>query len=70
LEFYELKDLETNPKDPGLIEELEDIIDRYMQRANQLIGEVELQQRGEAIRQRLHQVGFHGATSLFVVGKK
>jgi hypothetical protein len=70
LEFYELKGLGMNPKDPGLIDELDEIVDRYILRANQLIGAVELQQRGEVIRQRLHQVGSHGTTSLFVVGKK
>ncbi len=69
-EYYDLKDLETNPKDSELIQELDDIIDRYLDRAMRLDGGSELQQRGEALRQRLHQVGFHGATSLFVIGKK
>ncbi len=70
LEYYDLKDLEANPRDPELIQELDDIIDRYIQRAMGLQGGTELQQRGEAIRERLHLVGFHGATSLFVIGKK
>jgi ubiquinone/menaquinone biosynthesis C-methylase UbiE len=69
-ESYDLKDLETNPKDPELIQELDGIIDRYSERAMRLDGGPELQQRGEALRQRLHQVGLHGATSLFVIGKK
>ncbi len=69
-EYYDLKDLETNPKDSELIQELDGIIDRYIERSRRLAGGDELQQRGEALRQRLHQVGFHGATSLFVISKK
>jgi hypothetical protein len=68
--YFDLKDLETNPKDPELIHELDGIIDRYLERTMRLDGGSELQERGEALRQRLHQVGFHGATSLFVIGKK
>jgi SAM-dependent methyltransferase len=70
LEYYDLKELDTNPLDPQLIQELNGIIDRYIQRADGLSGSVDLRQRGEVIRQRLHQVGFHGATTLFVIGKK
>ena len=68
--YYDLKDLETNPMDPELIQDLDGIIDQYLHRAVRLKGGTELQQRGESLRQRLHQVGFHGATSLFMIGKK
>jgi SAM-dependent methyltransferase len=70
VEFYDHKDLEVNPKDPDLLQELDGIIDRYLQRTQGLPDAPELQQHGEAIRQRLHQVGFHGATTLLVLGKK
>jgi len=68
--YYDMKDLESHPRDPELIRELDGIIDRYIQRSRVLEGGEELHQRGEALRQRAHEVGFHGATSLLVIGKK
>jgi ubiquinone/menaquinone biosynthesis C-methylase UbiE len=69
-EYYDLLDLDADPKDPQLLQELDLIIDRYMQRAQALPFQVELCQRGEQLRQRIHQVGFHGATTLLMIGKK
>ena len=68
--YYELNDLESDPKDPELIHELEGIIDRYLQRTENLDNGVELHQQGEELHQRVHHVGFHGATSLLVIGKR
>ena len=70
LDYYELKDLDLDPKEPELIQELDGIIDRYLQRAESLDHGVELHHQGEALRQRVHDVGFHGATSLLVIGEK
>jgi SAM-dependent methyltransferase len=70
LKYFDLKDLETDPKDPELIRELDGIIENYQLRAKALERGIELQLRGETLHQRLHQVGFHSATSLFVIGKK
>ena len=70
LEYYDLKDLEVDPKDPELVSELDGIIDRYVQRTHELNGAEELRQRGEELRQRVHMVGFHGATTLLIIGKK
>jgi ubiquinone/menaquinone biosynthesis C-methylase UbiE len=68
-EFYDLKDLEANPRDAELVLELDGIIERYQQRAIGSNCSADLRQRGEALRQRVHQVGFHGATTLLVLGK-
>jgi ubiquinone/menaquinone biosynthesis C-methylase UbiE len=70
LDYYELKDLDLDPKEPELIHELDGIIDRYLQRTESLDNGVELHQQGEALRQRVHDVGFHGATSLLVIGER
>lgn len=70
LNYYDDQDLESNPKDPEMIRELDGIIDRYIQRSQGLNGEAELYRRGEELRQRVHEVGFHGACSLFMIGKK
>ena len=69
-EQYEQKDLDANPKDPELIRELESIIDRYIQRLQDLEAGSKLRQRGEQLRRRVHEVGFHGATTLFLIGQK
>jgi ubiquinone/menaquinone biosynthesis C-methylase UbiE len=70
LRQYDLKDVEADPRDAELVRELDGIIDRYLQRTQNLDGEIELRQRGEELRQRVHEVGFHGATTLLVIGEK
>jgi ubiquinone/menaquinone biosynthesis C-methylase UbiE len=70
LRQYDLKDVETDPKDAELVRGLDGIIDRSLQSTQNLDGEIELRQRGEEIRQRVHEVGFHGATTLLVIGEK
>jgi ubiquinone/menaquinone biosynthesis C-methylase UbiE len=70
LSYVEENDLETDPKDPELIKELDTIIDRFIQRSEAIQGGMELAQRGEQLRRRVHKVGFHGATSLFIIGEK
>jgi SAM-dependent methyltransferase len=65
--WYDLADLDGDPHDPAIADELNPAIDRYIQRAE---GRPDLQQRGEALRQRLQEVGFHGATNLLVIGER
>jgi ubiquinone/menaquinone biosynthesis C-methylase UbiE len=64
---HDLNELEGDPKDPEAAKQLGDIIDRYIQRAD---GHPDLQQRGEELRQRVQEIGFHSAASLLVIGKK
>jgi SAM-dependent methyltransferase len=68
--YFDLKDLEANPKEPELVNGLDGIIDRYLQRAQGKDREAELTKRGEVLRKRVHEVGFHGATSLLAIGRK
>lgn len=63
----DLSELGENPHDPEILETLNPVIERYIQRAERHPG---LQSRGEALRQRLAEVGFDGATSLLVIGRK
>ena len=70
LNYCDDQDLESNPKDPELIRELDGIIDRYTQRCQTLSAGRELIQRGEELRRRVHEIGFRGATSLTLIGKK
>jgi ubiquinone/menaquinone biosynthesis C-methylase UbiE len=70
LEYYDEKDLESDPRDAKLIRELDNIIDRTIQRCQTLNGGEELCRRGEVLRQRIHEIGFQGATSLMMIGHK
>lgn len=67
LTTYDLCDLNENPHDPAIIEELAPVFERYIQRAE---GHPDLQTRGAELRQRVEQVGVHSATTLVVIGRK
>ncbi len=67
LAFFDLSEMESDPYSPKIIHELNQIIERYQERAD---GHPDLQARGETLRQRVQQVGFHSTTSLFALGRK
>ena len=64
---YDLVDLESDPKDPEILEDLGPVFDTYIKRAE---GHPELQQRGEDLRRRVEVTGFHSATTMILVGVK
>jgi ubiquinone/menaquinone biosynthesis C-methylase UbiE len=63
----DLSDLSADPKSPSILEELNPVIERYLQRAR---GHPGLQRRGEALRQRMAEIGFHSATALVILARK
>jgi SAM-dependent methyltransferase len=65
--LYDLCDLESDPKDPEIIQELDPVFERYIQRVE---GYPEQQARGRELRRRVQEIGFHGATTLLLVGRK
>jgi len=65
--LYDLSETEENPKDPEIIAELNPVFERYIQRAE---GHPDLQARGAELRKRVKELGFHGATTLIMLGKK
>ena len=67
LKTYDLSDLSEDPKNPDTLTELEPVFERYIQRAE---GYPVLQVRGEELKARVKEIGFHGATTLVVMGKK
>lgn len=69
-QFSDECDLESDPLDPDGIRQLDGIVDQYIQRAQGLPGAEALIQRGEELRKRLSEVGFHGATALVGIGRK
>jgi ubiquinone/menaquinone biosynthesis C-methylase UbiE len=70
LKYYDEIDLQSDPKDPDLQQSLDSIIDRYIQQSRAMEGGDVLVRRGEEIHQRVHEVGFHNASSLFLIGEK
>lgn len=64
---FDLSDTTEDPKHPELFAEISQIIDQYIQRAS---GHPDLQQRGEELRQRASEIGFHSATTLLILAVK
>ena len=56
--------------DKEVIDHVNGDIDTYIGRTEDLEDNSELVKRGEELRERLQKVGFHGATSLAVLGVK
>lgn len=64
---HDLSELDENPKDPAILAELNPVFERTIQRAE---GYPDLQARGEELRKRVAEIGFHSATTLMVIGQK
>ncbi len=70
-EFHEVAYLDEDPKDEATIQQLDGIIDRYISKAENLSNDgTQLIERGQALRRRIHEIGFHGATALVAIGVK
>jgi SAM-dependent methyltransferase len=67
LRIVEISETGDDPKAPEISQQLEPVFERYLQRAE---GHPELQQRGEELRRRLEDVGFHSARSIVAIGRK
>ena len=70
LGYYDYSDKDSDPKDEARIEQLESLIARTIQRAENAKNFLPLKRRGEELRQRLHAVGAQREPILMVVGKK
>ena len=69
-DFHDVAYLDDDPKDEETIKQLEGIIDRYIEKTENLPAQEMLIKRGQALRTRVHEVGFHGATALVAIGVK
>ena len=70
LMFYDHAELSKDPHNEEVIEEMDEVIDRYLQRAKDLPNYVCFKQQSHELRQRLHEVGIQWATNLVAIGKK
>lgn len=62
--------LDSDPMNKDVIDHLNGAIDAYIGRMENIEGTSRLVKRGEELRERLLRVGFHGATSLVVLGRQ
>lgn len=65
--MVELSDLCDDPKSSELLSQLNPVIDCYIQRTE---GHPDLQARGEQLRTRVREIGFHSATTLVILARK
>jgi SAM-dependent methyltransferase len=70
LMLYDHVELDKDPKDKMWIRVGEAAIDRYVRRAAGLPNSDAFRQQGEALRQRLHQVGTQSEPILIAIGEK
>jgi len=64
---YDLSDTSDDSHSPEISSELNPVFERYIQRAE---GHPDLQSRGEELRQRVVEIGFHSASTLVILGTK
>ncbi|MCD4846900.1 MAG: class I SAM-dependent methyltransferase [Candidatus Aegiribacteria sp.] len=62
--------LDKDPLDPEAVEYIDGAIDMYVKKASGLDNFENLKIRGDELRERLHSTGFHGATTLVILGSK
>ena len=70
VEFYDVSNLDSDPKTEANIRDSESVIERYMRHAEGLPGHRELRRRGEDLRRRLRRVGIQWEPELIIVGEK
>jgi 2-polyprenyl-3-methyl-5-hydroxy-6-metoxy-1,4-benzoquinol methylase len=70
VEWYDYSDKDSDPKEKSRIEQLEGLVERTIQRAKNTSNHAGLKERGEALLQRLHDVGAQREPIIIVVGKK
>jgi ubiquinone/menaquinone biosynthesis C-methylase UbiE len=68
--LFKLAELSEDPLAEEIQSQLGPVIDRYIERAKGLPNEIQLVEQGEALKIRLKEIGFHGATECVFVGKK
>ena len=67
MRVHDVFEPEGDPHGPEILAQIDPVIERYVDRAK---GHPDLQTKGDELRQRLKEIGFDGATALFIVGEK
>jgi ubiquinone/menaquinone biosynthesis C-methylase UbiE len=70
VEFYDIIDHDSDPLEKAVIEQLDTVIDKVLQRAEPAAAYAELKGQAEAIRQQLHRAGARHEPVLLAIGRK
>jgi ubiquinone/menaquinone biosynthesis C-methylase UbiE len=70
VEFYDYTDRDSDPMEKTRIEQLENVIERIVERAEGTSNFEALKEQGEGLRRRLHEVGAQREPILVAIGKK
>jgi SAM-dependent methyltransferase len=70
LAVYDIPNRDANPMEETAIRETEAILARYLHYARTLPRHGALEQRGQELRRRLHQVGIQWEPELIIIGQK
>ncbi len=69
-DFYDYVDRDSDPMEKTRIEQLEGVIERIIQRAEEARIDRDLKVRGEELHRRLHEVGAQREPILLIIGEK
>ena len=70
VEFHDIIDHDSDPMDPAVIEQLDGVIDKVLQRAEANPAYAELKEQAEVVRQQLHRAGARHEPVLLAIGRK
>ncbi len=70
IQFYDVSNTGTDPRDEAAVKESEEVIERYLRHVEGLSGHRALRKRGQELRRRLHRVGVQWEPELIIVGRK
>lgn len=70
LALFDIAELDRDPFEVPTIQSFDELIDRVIAINKSRPNAENIRQRGEDLRQRLHQTGLHGPTQLLLVGCK
>ena len=70
IKHYDWIDTDSDPMDAEALREKEELINRILQDAKEMVNYKALKQRGEQLRQRLYDMGIQSEPVLVIVGEK
>jgi len=70
VKYFDCRDQDTDPMEQTRIDELENLIEKTIQRAKRVKNYETFKERGKELSQRLHHVGAQGEPRLMIVGEK
>jgi hypothetical protein len=70
ISVYDWTDVNSDPRDEDRITSLEEVLDRYLSKAQGLPDQPKLEAQAGALRRRLREVGAQSEPRIFIVGER